>query len=313
MPRPGPRSYALALPITHSRRYRPDGIITAVTRHLHGASVMLAAVVAAAGISLAAQGAPPDALLAKIGAYVETYYGRAQSLVTDEVVQLQPLERDLSPAGFARRLQYEVRLEWDPASPEPATVVRQLVRVNGRLPRDRDEPRCIDPRPSSPEALAALLPANQRGYRFSMLGTRRMNDRAASYLEYVQAAPSRPVVEWTEDCAHVELPGRTRTRIWADPETGEILRLDEQLVGWVDIPVPHEQQRMSGPSVLTIERADTTIRYAPVRFRDPDEQWTLPSQVESVVIIRNSGTPRMRITQSFSNYRRFVTASRVLP
>jgi hypothetical protein len=29
--------------------------------------------------------------------------------------------------------------------------------------------------------------------------------------------------------------------------------------------------------------------------------------------VRNSGSPRVRITQSFSNYRRFVTGSRIVP
>jgi hypothetical protein len=38
----------------------------------------------------------------------------------------------------------------------------------------------------------------------------------------------------------------------------------------------------------------------------------LPAQIDSVVVVRNSGSPRLRITQTFSGYRRFVTASRIL-
>jgi len=38
----------------------------------------------------------------------------------------------------------------------------------------------------------------------------------------------------------------------------------------------------------------------------------LPSRIESLVIVRNSGSPRLRITQAFSGYRRFVTASRII-
>ena len=47
-------------------------------------------------------------------------------------------------------------------------------------------------------------------------------------------------------------------------------------------------------------------------FTDPDETLMLPSRIESVVIVRNSGSPRLRITQSFSDYRRFVTESRLV-
>ena len=273
----------------------------------------LAAVGAAGSPGVGAQGRGDGGVLQRVGTYVQDYYGRAQNLLAEETVILQPLRSDLSPDGFPRRLTYEVRIEWDPTSSAPANMIRQLMRVNGRQPRERDEPQCIDPRASSPEPLAPLLPVNQPGYRFTHLGSGAIGGRRAAQLEFVQSPPKAPVVEWMEECAHVEVPGRTRTRIWADPETGEILRFDEHLLGWVDIPVPREQQRLSGPRVMTIERADTTIRYAPVAFEAPEERWMLPSRVESLVVIRNSGTPRMRIVQSFENYRRFVTESRILP
>ena len=101
--------------------------------------------------------------------------------------------------------------------------------------------------------------------------------------------------------------------MWADPETSRILRVDEQLTGMVDIPVPPKQQRVGAPMFMTIERADTSILYREVTFRDPDETLLLPATVESLAIVRNSGSPRVRITQSFSNYRRFVTGSRIVP
>jgi hypothetical protein len=33
----------------------------------------------------------------------------------------------------------------------------------------------------------------------------------------------------------------------------------------------------------------------------------LPAQIDSMTVIRNSGMPRLRTTQTFSNYRRYVT------
>ena len=80
----------------------------------------------------------------------------------------------------------------------------------------------------------------------------------------------------------------------------------------VDIAVPREQQRRGAASNWTIERADSSIRYRRVQFTDPDEILMLPSSIDTVTIVRNSGSPRTRISQTFSNYRRFVTGSRIV-
>jgi hypothetical protein len=110
----------------------------------------------------------------------------------------------------------------------------------------------------------------------------------------------------------IDLPGRARGRIWADPETSEILRLDEGIIGLVDITIPRKQQRPGGSTFMTIERADSSIRYRRVTFTEPDETLVLPSSIETTTIIRNSGSPRTHISQTFTNYRRFVTGSRIV-
>jgi hypothetical protein len=263
----------------------------------------------------AAQALSPAPLLARIGGYVEQYYARAAHILALEEVTVQPLTRDLAADGFARRLAYELRVEWNPDAGEGqrgASVVRQLVSVNGRPPRPGDEPQCTDPRSISPEPLAPLLPGERGKYIFHPAGTGQVAGRPAVIVDYRSVRAEPPRVEWRDDCALIDLPGRTRGRVWADPETAEILRFDEQLVGLVDIPVPRTQQRRGAAAYMTIERADMSIRYRPVPFVDPDETLMLPERVESVVVIRNSGSPRLRITQSFSNYRRFVTASRIV-
>jgi hypothetical protein len=275
------------------------------------AGLFVATLVIARGAELAGQ-PERDALLLRVGQYVEAYYNRAQSLLTEETVTMQPLARDLTSDGFARRLTYEAHVEWDPAAGDEATVVRQLLRVNGRPPRERDEPRCTDPRSLSPEPLAALLPRNQGEYTFTLAGATEISGRRAALLDFVRTVRQPPEVEWDDECAHIELPGGTRTRVWVDPQSGEVLRLDERLIGQVDIPVPRAQQRLGAAPYMNIQRVDMSIRYAPVTFEDPDEQLLLPSSIETLVVIQNSGTPRMRITQSFGSYRRFVTGSRIV-
>jgi hypothetical protein len=275
------------------------------------AGLIVASIVIAPVAELCAQ-PERDALLDRVGQYVEAYYNRAQSLLTEETVTMQPLARDLTSDGFARRLTYEARVEWDPTSGEEATVVRQLLRVNGRPPRERDEPRCTDPRTLSPEPLAALLPRNQGDYTFRLAGAAEIGDRRAALLEYVRTVRQPPQVDWDDECAHIELPSDTRTRVWVDPLSGEVLRLDERLIKQVEIAVPREQQRLGAARFMNIERVDMSIRYAPVTFQEPDERLLLPSTIETLVVIQNSGSPRMRITQSFGRYRRFVTGSRIV-
>lgn len=283
-------------------------------RRLPGA---IAVAVLWVAVSLAAQGPAPDPQDAatRVGRYVEAYYSRAQSIVVDESVVLQPLTSGFSFEGFARRLVYEVRVEWNPeAGPdeEPANIVRQLISATGPTLGTPSKPDCLDPGAVSPEPLAFLLPDRQHKLVFRAASTARVGDRPAVRLDYVPVEAEPAQVDWEDDCGKISLPGRTRGRIWADAVTFEILRFDEHLVGMVDIPGPTGRRHAMAPRSFTIERADTSIRYSPVRFDNPEEILLLPEQIESVTIIRNSGVPRLRTTRSFSNYRRFVTETRIV-
>ena len=90
---------------------------------------MLAVVVAVSAHGVLGQSITADTSVARVGDYVERYYARAQSIIVDENVTIQPLGLDLRHDGFARRLTYELRVEWDPDADDddsPAKVTRQL-------------------------------------------------------------------------------------------------------------------------------------------------------------------------------------------
>jgi hypothetical protein len=211
---------------------------------------------------------------------------------------------------------YELRVAWEPAADggtPKATVHRELLTVGGRVPRPQDKNGCTDPRPVSPEPLAMFLPERQSDFVFAWDGMSRVNDRSAITLSYRAAQADPPTVSWQGDCVSVDLPGLTRGRVWADAETGQVLRLDESLTRTFEFPVPVELQRRSGvAATLAIERADTSIRYKPVTFTDPDETVVLPASIDSVTVFRRTGVPRLRTTQVFSEYRRFLTEVRVI-
>jgi hypothetical protein len=279
--------------------------------------VSVAIVAAFVGVGAAAQDIRADQAVVRLGEYVARYYERAQSLIADEAVAVQPLDRDLSALGFPRRLLYDLRLEWNPfaiGDESPATITRQLVAVNGKPPRPGDEPKCLDPKGVSPEPLAFLLPDRRHEFTFKSGGLSRVDGRAALLVEYRSLKTDPPTAEGEKDCISFNIPGRSRGRVWADPETAEIVRFDEQLTGMVDIRSPAAQLRKVGsPLYWTIERADTSIVYRRVAFRDPEETLVLPARVESVTVIRGDGSvQRMRITQTLTNYRRFITGSRIV-
>jgi len=281
---------------------------------LLASATTLVALVCAAWSVAAQSGA--EQTVERLGEYVARYYERAQSLMADEAVAVQPLDRDLSALGFPRRLVYEVRLEWNPSAvgdDSPATITRQLMTINGKPPRPGDEPKCLDPKGISPEPLAFLLPGRRHEFTFRSAGLARVDGRATMLVEYRSLKTDPPTADGDKDCISFNIPGRSRGRVWADPETAEIVRFDEQLTGIVDVRSPPAQLRKPGsPLYWTIERADTSIAYRRVTFQDPEETLVLPARVETVTVIRGEGVQRMRITQTLTNYRRFITASRIV-
>jgi hypothetical protein len=280
------------------------------------------ALMAAAAISSAAggqAGSDPDDLgarLSHIGARVAEFYARARTVTSKEKVRLQPLETDLRPAGPARSLVYELRIAWDPPAdgglPPEASVLRQVLTVNGRAPRPSDEPRCMDPKTVAPDALAMLLPQNRAEYEFKPAGTARTDGRASVMIDYRSVSSEAPEIIWKDDCVSVSLPGKTRGRLWVDAETDDVLRLDEHLVGLFEFATPREQTRRGGPLSMVIERADSSIRYRPVTFKDPEETLMLPRIIETTTVWRNAAANRVRMTQEFSEYRRFMTDGRIV-
>lgn len=282
--------------------------------------VLPACVVVAIAASVSARAQPPAADFAArmvhIGQRVEQFYARARLVTSKETVRLQPLESDFRSMMPARRLVYELRVSWDPATdggpPADASVLRQLLSVNGRAPRPKDEPECMDPKSVTPDALALLLPHNRHEYEFKPAGSTRIDGRLAAMIDYKSVSMEPPEIIWKGNCVSVSLPGRTRGRVWIDEQTDDVLRLDEHLIGLFEFPVPREQSRAGGPLSMVIERADSSIRYRAVTFEDPDETLMLPRSIETTTVWRNASVNRVRMTQEFSEYRRFVTDGRIV-
>jgi hypothetical protein len=256
-------------------------------------------------------------LLARVGERVEAYYQRAQSIVCIELVRLQSMDSSLTADPHVRRLEYELRVSWDKAVdgaelPE-ANVLRTLKTINGKSPKPGEEPGCLDPKPVSLDPLAFLLPRHQSEYKFTYKGAGKVGDgHTGVMIDYAPAGKQPPEVTWKESCVSINVPSQTRGRVWIDRFGGDVLRVDETVLGPFDVPIPMEQQRKGAGSFLTLDRADSSIRYRTVTFTDPDEIVLLPESIELMTVIRGSGAPRMRTTQTFTGYQRFVTGGRLI-
>ena len=272
--------------------------------------------------------APPartdlEALMTSVGDRVVEYYRRAQSVICVEQSIVQPIQSNWALDGLSRTVESELRVESEAADGvtlPAAKVVREIRRINGRAPTERDKKDrtgCTDPNPVSLEPLAFLLPAHRDEYQFTSSRAGSEKDRAALLIDFVSTnRVSRPELIEDErghdDCFDWSGPVATRGRIWVDAKTHDVLRVDRRLEGVVEVRVPWPlQRRYLLPPWVVIDRDDQTLRYKAVAFSDPDEVMLLPESIESLTVLR-AGLQSTRRTERFSSYRRFLTAGRVV-
>jgi hypothetical protein len=267
--------------------------------------------------------APPDVetLLAKVGERIADYYKRAQNVVCTEKTMVQPVGYDYAPRGFARVTEYELRVEADlDGDTTDAKVVRQLLKVNGKAPREKDKKDragCTDANPLSTEPLAFLLPAHRSEYTFVSGGFGKGKDRNALILDFTSSKPEGKgeIAEdprGHEDCFTWSLPVVVKGRVWVDAESYQVLRVEQRMAGMADLSVPAKLQRKHNlDNNVVVERHDTTIRYKTIPFHDPDEAMILPESIDTLIVVRG-GLESVRSRQTFSDYRRFLTAGRVV-
>jgi hypothetical protein len=100
--------------------------------------------------------------------------------------------------------------------------------------------------------------------------------------------------------------------VFVDADSYEVLKVEQRYNGPVDVRVSQKvQQKHNFGSWVVIERNDTTIRYKPVAFKEPDEVMLLPEEIQELIVVRG-GLQSIRRTQTFADYRRFLTSGRVI-
>lgn len=270
----------------------------------------------------AASAADVAATLARATGRVEHFFLRAQSLVCSERVHVQPLSYGLTGDGFGRTVESELRVSWDPegeGGASEARALRQVTKVNGHAPRKNDRNNCTTPErhDTEPQVLSMLLEGERDAYTWSHAGAGTIDGRPAVLLDFrekEQLSLAVSVQDDDEDCLTYTLKGGIRGRLWLDADSHDVLRLDQRLSGQANAPMPRILQRRPGSSAtMTVERFDTSYRFKRLRFDNPEETLVLPVSSSSLRITQGAGTPRMRVTTEYRNYRRFLTGGRIVP
>jgi hypothetical protein len=218
-------------------------------------------------------------------------------------------------------VESELRLEAD-ADPGlgDAAIVRNVRKVNGRAPRDKDRKDragCTDPEPLFSEPLAFLLPGHRSTYEFKNAGMGKDRDRLTVMIDFasVNRRSDAALIEAAsghDDCFDWSGHLASRGRIWVDAANYDVVRLERRLPGPVDVKVPALiQRRHHLDNWVVIVRDDVTIRYGTIAFSDPEEVLLLPESIDMVTMVRG-GLQSTRRNHTFSDYRRFVTGGRVV-
>lgn len=246
------------------------------------------------------------------------YYKHAQNIMCVEKVTTQSVGYDMAPVGFARVIESELRVEADATqdggTPSEVRVVRSIRKVNGRPPGPKDKESCMDPNPLSDEPLAFLLPVNRENYAFTWAGFGKGKDKRLMMLDYRALEAGKPEVrdnQRGEGCLSFSIPGAVRGRVWIDPETHDVIRVEERLGAPIDFRIPAAlQRRKNFPDIVVLDRLDVYIRYKSIAFQDPAETMLLPESIDQLAVFR--GAESHRIRHEFGNYKRFLTGGRII-
>ena len=274
-------------------------------------------------IPASAQTPDIQTIVARVGARVADYYRRAQSLICTETATVLSIQPDWSPVGMARTVESELHLELKPTDGdgEPgADVIRDIRRINGRPPRDRDttdRQGCTDPNPLSSEPLEFLLSGHRADYQFTSIRESKVQGSTALIIGFksLHEKTKPELIDHAgghDDCYDWTGPLPVEGRVWVDAQSYDVLRVDRHTFGPVSIRVPSRLQQEHGFGMwVVLDGDDLTMKYTPVSFMNPDEVLILPSSIDERTMV-HGGLQSARRTVTYSDYRRFLTNGRVV-
>ncbi len=246
-------------------------------------------------------------ILVGLAGRTQQYYDRFISIICTETVHTQDLKSNLAPAGRPRTTVYELSVARNPGGKRDAEfrVDRTLQSVNGRTARRNQPAECTDPKTGTPEPLAFLLASNQKRYRFTVADA-GAGPPGARAIDFIETPPQRVRIKWEGNCFEADGGGQ-QGRVWFDPDTYDVLQVEVRLSKPFPIPLPDGFFGIH--PAIRVEKSEMTLRFSRVEFQQPDEALMLPASIDTFHVLR--GVPSLRIHQTLTNYRRFLTKAEI--
>ena len=277
-----------------------------------------------------------DALLDRVAERVRAYHERLFSLAFSETVRQERLHYDLTPKDKPREFVYDSlvlhRPARDGAERTQPVVTRKLKRRDGKAVDEKKEAKkqeerarqtrrpcgITDPPAAYGDPLLFLLPENRPRLNFSDEGEAALDGNRALVVAFESPpADAPPELEFEDNCFFLSRPLRRKGRVWIDPQTFDVLRLDWELAETFEGKTGSRVVRkgilfrFAPTRELSYEREVTTIRFRPVAFKNPAQTLLLPISSEYLRVVRGARDPGFRVTQTYAGYRRYVTSSEV--
>jgi hypothetical protein len=268
---------------------------------------IICAVIVCCGVRGQAQPSDLAFILGGLAERTQQYYDRFISIICTETVQKQDLRTNLMPVGRPRTTVYELSVARDLSPKDGGTfrVERTLQSVNGRPAKNNQATECTDPKTGTPEPLEFLLAHNQWRYRFA-LADAAGGPPGARALDFEESPPEQVRITWAGNCFEAD-GGANKGRLWFDRESYDVLRVDIWLTKPFLIPFP--ERSVGVRPAIRVEKSETSLHFSKVDFHQPDEALMLPASIHTLHVLR--GVASMRIQQTLTNYRRFLTKSEI--
>jgi hypothetical protein len=251
-------------------------------------------------------------LLERAGERIQKYQDAMFNIAFTEVLRQQELQSDGTPKNKPKVFVYDsvVLSSRAPANQQNQfpLITRTLKSIDGKLIEQKKLPqrsKCVEtnPQPEYADPLTFLLPKYQTGFIFSYAGEAELEGRKTGVIIVNEPVVSDPVtIVETGECFRLSRNLRRQGKIWIDLTTFDVIQLQWQLAETFN------GKLIKGGKEISYENEETTIRFRPVMFQNPEQVLLLPLSSESSWILKGAKIAGFRENIGYTRYRRFQTS-----
>lgn len=262
-------------------------------------------------------------LLERVGERIQKYQDAMFSIAFAEVLRQQELKSDGTAKNKPKEFIYDsiVISRTSPANQQNSfpVITRTLKTVDGKPTEQKNLPqrsKCVEtnPRPAYGDPLTFLLPKNQADFIFFYAGETDLEGRKAMVILINQPTASEPIkIVNTGDCFRLSRSPQRQGKIWIDPNTYDVIKLQWQLAESFNGKLPAGVSKFGIFPVfrpakeMSYEKSESTIHFRPVTFQNPEQVLLLPSSSEHTWILKGARIAGFRTITDYTRYRRFLT------